>query len=164
MTKEQALKIVLDFVERWNKQDKEAEVAEAARVLSLENTTQNDEIKRKIEEIFDTPQYVLNSEKCPFCSFEVPINKRDKNKRISMALHLKRMHPDKCPTKVEKLLALYTEMVEGELETLVKSFRKWEPLFPNSEPESVIMAQGYNLCLHEMEEKLKQYLLERNKK
>jgi len=34
MTKEEALKIVLDFVERWNKQDKETEVAEAAQVLS----------------------------------------------------------------------------------------------------------------------------------
>ena len=29
----QALKIVLDFVERWNKQDKEADVAQAAREL-----------------------------------------------------------------------------------------------------------------------------------
>ena len=29
----EALKIVLDFVERWNKQDSEKRVAEAARVL-----------------------------------------------------------------------------------------------------------------------------------
>lgn len=35
MTKEQKkqLKIVLEFVERWNKQDKEVEVAEASRKL-----------------------------------------------------------------------------------------------------------------------------------
>ena len=33
MDKSEALKVVLDFVERWNKQDKEKDVAEAARVL-----------------------------------------------------------------------------------------------------------------------------------
>jgi len=35
MKKEQidALAIVLDFVERWNKQDKEADVAQAANLL-----------------------------------------------------------------------------------------------------------------------------------
>ena len=31
--KDKALAIVLDFVERWNKQDKDKEVAEAAQVL-----------------------------------------------------------------------------------------------------------------------------------
>jgi len=34
--KNEALKKVLDFVERWNKQDKEPEVAEAARLLEEE--------------------------------------------------------------------------------------------------------------------------------
>jgi len=33
MTDKQALKIILDFVERWNKQDTEKDVAEAAVVL-----------------------------------------------------------------------------------------------------------------------------------
>lgn len=33
MTSVEALKIVLDFVERWNKQDKETEVAKAQGVL-----------------------------------------------------------------------------------------------------------------------------------
>ncbi len=33
MTKEEALKVVLDFVERYNKCDKEVKVAEAVRIL-----------------------------------------------------------------------------------------------------------------------------------
>ena len=33
MNKDEALKVVLDFVERYNKCDKEVEVAEAARML-----------------------------------------------------------------------------------------------------------------------------------
>lgn len=33
MDKKKALEVVLDFVERWNKQDKEKEVAEAVAFL-----------------------------------------------------------------------------------------------------------------------------------
>ena len=36
MNKKDALKIVLDFVERWNKQDEDQEVAEAASLLESE--------------------------------------------------------------------------------------------------------------------------------
>ena len=36
MNKKEALKIVLDFVERWNKQDEDQEVAEAASLLESE--------------------------------------------------------------------------------------------------------------------------------
>ena len=39
-----------------------------------------------------------------------------------------------------------------------KWFREWKPTFPGSEPESVLMAKGYNLCLHEMDWKIEEFL------
>jgi len=36
ISKQQALKVVLDYVERWNKHDREPDVAEAARILEEE--------------------------------------------------------------------------------------------------------------------------------
>jgi len=48
------------------------------------------------------------------------------------------------------------------LQEFRKWFREWEPTFPNSEPESVLMAKGYNLCLHEMGWKAKGYLTQQS--
>ncbi len=41
-----SLKIVLDFIERWNKQDKEVKVAEAAQVLEDWIKKTNKEVKQ----------------------------------------------------------------------------------------------------------------------